>query len=182
MSSKSIHDDDDCDNNNDDFQIHQQYGHSVHQSCQSIMSNILKPKQQGTFYSSCYHTKYHHKNSLTRNGVDATRDHKSSQRSLFLQRQQWGQFRVNMYSRIQQSESSNYYPQEKNPLNAHSAGWNRGESPHQASRSLPPSRSSHPARCRGIRLIDFKYSSPFHLFDVAMIINTQAFFVYLTQL
>ena len=44
VSSKSIHDDDDCDNNNDDFQIHQQYGHSVHQSCQSTMLNILKPK------------------------------------------------------------------------------------------------------------------------------------------
>ena len=44
VSSKFIHDDDDCDNNNDDFQIHQQYGHSVHQSCQSTMLNILKPK------------------------------------------------------------------------------------------------------------------------------------------
>ena len=103
VSSKSIHDDDDWDNNNDDFQIHQQYGHSVHQSCQSTMLNILKPKQHGTFYSPCYHTKCHQKNSLTRNGVDATCDHKSSQRSLFLQRQQWGQFTaitVNVCKRI----------------------------------------------------------------------------------
>ena len=44
----------------------------------------------------------------------------------------------------------------------------------------PHVRAIQPVVEVNIRLIQVKYSSPFHSFDVAMITNTQARFIYLT--